>query len=102
MKTQASQRQSKKLTLEAVFSSRGRAKILELLALRNELNISEIIRRTSLNHSSVARHLQILGDLGFILEKNFGRIKIYRYCSENINARALKNLILLWRDDNVV
>ena len=102
MKTQAHLSQSKKLTLEAVFSSRGRAKILELLALQNELNISEIIRRTSLNHSSVVRHLQILGDLGFIFEKNFGRIKIYRFCSENINARALKNLILLWRENSAI
>ncbi|MBN2154957.1 MAG: winged helix-turn-helix transcriptional regulator [Candidatus Lokiarchaeota archaeon] len=87
-----------KLTLEQVFSSRGRAKILELLAKKTELNISEIVKRTSLNHSSASRHLHSLSKLGFIQEKKYGRIKIYRYCSENINARALKNLIALWSE----
>ena len=87
---------SKTLTLELVFSSRGRAKILDLLVKNSEMNISEIIRRTSLNHSSAVRHLKSLGDLGFIQEKIFGRIKIYRFRSEDINARALKNLINLW------
>ena len=102
MNTQVSKDSTKILSLDQVFSSRGRAKILELLALHNELNISEIIRRTSLNHSSVVRHLQYLGDIGFIVEKNFGRIKIYRYRSENINARALKNLIHLWRENTEI
>jgi len=87
---------TKKLTLDLVFCSVGRAKILELLANNKEMNISEIIRRTSLNHSSATRHLQSLTNLGFIQEKNFGRIKIYRFRSEEINARALKNLIDLW------
>ena len=90
---------SKKLSLEVVFSSRGRAKMLELLAKNIEMNISEIIRRTALNHSSATRHLKSLEDLGFIQEKKFGRIKIYRFRSEDINARALKNLIKLWGEE---
>jgi DNA-binding transcriptional ArsR family regulator len=87
------------LSLDVVFSSRGRAKILDLLAKHDEMNISEIIRRTSLNHSSVKHHLKALEDLGFVQEKVFGRIKIYRFRTEDINARALKNLILLWSGD---
>ena len=85
-----------KLSLDNVFSSKGRAKILELLAQNNEMNISEIIRRTCLNHSSATLHLKALEELGFIQEKIFGRIKIYRYRIEDVNARALKNLVLLW------
>ena len=96
MNTDDQTNKSKTLSLELVFSSRGRAKILDLLVKNNEMNISEIIRRTSLNHSSATRHLKSLGDLGFIQEKIFGRIKIYRFRSEDINARALKNLINLW------
>ncbi len=91
-----SKKSSKTLSLEQVFSSRGRAKILALLAKKTEMNISEIIRRTALNHSSVTQHLENLGALGLIQEKKFGRIKIYRFRNENINARALKNLIDLW------
>ncbi|TFG19358.1 MAG: ArsR family transcriptional regulator [Promethearchaeota archaeon] len=96
MKSKNIAKVSKKISLEEVFSSRGRAKILEVLAKNNEMNISEIIKRTSLNHSSAKCHLKSLEDLGFIQEKIFGRIKIYRFRTEEINARALKNLINLW------
>ena len=96
MKSKNIPKVSKKISLEEVFSSRGRAKILEVLAKNNEMNISEIIKRTSLNHSSATCHLKSLEALGFIQEKIFGRIKIYRFRTEEINARALKNLISLW------
>jgi DNA-binding transcriptional ArsR family regulator len=96
MRTSESSSFKNTLSLDDVFSSRGRAKILDLLARHGEMNISEIIKRTSLNHSSTRAHLKSLEELGFIQEKIFGRIKIYRFRVEDVNARALKNLILLW------
>lgn len=85
-----------KLTLTNIFSSKARAKILEVLALENELNISEIIKITSLNHSCVENHLEFFKNMNFVEEKRFGRIRIYRFKDENINAHGLKNLINLW------
>lgn len=84
------------LHLDQVFSSKGKAKILELLAINNELNITEIVKRSSLNHSNVVQHLNFLKKINFIQEKKFGRVRIFRFKIENIKARALKKLIELW------
>ena len=86
------------LHLDYVFSSKGKAKILELLAINNELNITEIVKRSFLNHSNVVKHLNFLKKINFIQEKKFGRVRIFRFKIENIKARALKKLIELWRN----
>lgn len=81
---------------EDIFSSKGRCKIIKLLVVHNELNISKIVRETGLNHQCVEKHLKILIAAGLLQEKNFGRIRIFRYKSENLLAKALKKLILFW------
>jgi predicted transcriptional regulator len=82
--------------IEDVLSSKGRIKILKELAIASELNISELCRRVGLNHSSTKMHLKVLIKSGLIEEKTFGRIKIYRYRTEDLRARSLKNLIDIW------
>lgn len=85
-----------RIPIEDLFSSRGRIKVLRELAESNELNISEICKRVSLNHSTTKSHLRVLVDSGLIEEKTFGRIKIYRYRIEDLRARSLKNFLELW------
>ncbi len=85
-----------KIAIEELFSSRGRIKVVKELADAIELNISELCRRIGLNHSSTKSHLLTLMEAGLVEEKTFGRIKIYRYCAEDLRARALKNLLDLW------
>jgi DNA-binding transcriptional ArsR family regulator len=85
-----------RIPIEELFTSRGRIKILKELASSNELNISELCRRVSLNHSSTKSHLEVLIDSGLVEEKMFGRIKIYRYRIEDLRARSLRNLFDLW------
>ena len=72
--------------IEDLLGSKARIKILKVLALNDELNISLIISKTKLNHSNVIKHLNFLKSFNLIQEKKFGRIKIYRYKSENIKA----------------
>ena len=91
---------SKNVNIEDIFSSRGRTKIIKLLALRGELNISKIVELTRLNHFSVKSHLFFFRDIDFVQEKKFGRIKIYRFKNENLKAKALENLIKFWESDN--
>ena len=86
--------------IEDIFSSRGRTKIIKLLALRDELNISKIVELSRLNHLSVKTHLIFFKEIGFVQEKKFGRIRIYRFKTENLKAKALKNLIEFWEYDN--
>ncbi len=89
-------RDDRPIPVELLFSSRGRIKIIRLLAECGELNISEIARRTQLNHSTTRRHLQFLERARIVQEKTFGRIRIYRYKVENLRALALRRFIELW------
>jgi predicted transcriptional regulator len=87
---------SQSVPVDLLFSSRGRIKIIRLLVECGELNISEIARRTRLNHGTTRKHLQFLERAKIVQEKAFGRIKIYRYKVENLRALALKRFIELW------
>ena len=90
---------SKKYLIEELLGSKARLKILKTLALNEELNISLIISKTKLNHANVLKHLNFLKSFNLIQEKKFGRIRIYRYKTENIKARSLKNFIEIWESD---
>lgn len=85
--------------IENLLGSRARIKILKVLALNQELSISQIIKITKLNHASVKSHLGCLKSYNLIQEKIFGRIKIYRYKFENIRAKSLKTFIQIWEGD---
>ena len=85
---------------EKLFGSKARSKILKLLALNLEQSISQIIKDTSLNHSCVRKHLNYLKSLNLVQEKNFGRIKIFRYKIENIKAKSLKAFIEIWEEQS--
>jgi len=90
---------SKKYIIEDLLGSKARIKILKTLVLNDELNISLIISKTKLNHSNVLKHLNLLKSFNLIQEKKFGRIKIYRYKTENLKAKILKNFIEIWEKD---
>lgn len=83
-------------SIEEIFSSKGRIKVLMILAKEGELNISEIAKRANLNHGTCSNHLKELTNFNIVQEKVFGRIRIYRFRIENIKVRALKNLFDLW------
>ena len=85
--------------IEDLLGSKARIKILKMLALQNELNISLIIAKTNLNHTIVLKHLNFLKQSNLVQEKKFGRIKIYRYKNENVKARYLKRFIEIWEGD---
>jgi len=85
--------------IENLLGSRAKIKILKTLAANSELSITQIIRNTKLNHSSVKFHLNHLKLLNLVQEKNFGRIKIFRYKNENLKAKSLKKFIEIWEGE---
>ena len=85
--------------IENLLGSRARVRILKLLAKNKELSISQIIRNTKLNHTSVKNHLTYLKSNNLVQEKIFGRIKIYRYKFENIRAKSLSKFIEIWEGE---
>ncbi len=84
------------MSIETVFSSKGRVKILRILVEIGELNISEIARRAKLNYTTTNQHLQVLETSGIVRHKNFGRIRIFRFNNENPRAKSIKELIEEW------
>jgi len=86
------------VAIEDVFSSKGRVKILRILAEIGELNISEIARRAGLNYTTTNQHLLLLESNKLVCHKTFGRIRIFRYNDENPKARMIKRLVELWEE----
>ena len=84
------------MAIEEVFSSKGRVKILRILAEIGELNISEIARRAGLNYTTTNQHLQVLENFNLVRHKTFGRIRIFRFNAENPRAKMIKKLIEFW------
>lgn len=80
------------MSLEDILSSKGRIKVLRVLAEKGELNISDITRRANLNHATTSSHLRSLCELGIVEEKRFGRIRIFRLKREDPRAWAIQTL----------
>ncbi len=81
------------IIFENLFGSKARSKIIKILAIDGELNISQIISRSGVNHSSAEIHLEYLERSNLVEEKVFGKIRIFRFKEENIKARSIQNLI---------
>ncbi len=81
--------------IEEVFSSKGKIKILKILTLYDELNISEIVRKAQLNHATVTQHLNYFKSIGIVDKKIFGRIKIFQL-TDDIKVRVIRELIEFW------
>jgi DNA-binding IclR family transcriptional regulator len=85
--------------IEDVFSSKGRMKILKVLADVGQLNVSEIARRSGLNYATTNQHLQVLQSHGLVKHKKFGRVRIFRLNEENHAARMIRELIEFWEQN---
>ncbi len=86
------------MSIEDVFSSRGRIKILKTLSEIGELNVSEIARRVGLNYTTTKKHLEILEKFGLVRHKKYGRIHIFQFNEENHRAKIVRKLIELWNE----
>jgi DNA-binding transcriptional ArsR family regulator len=71
--------------VEEILGSRGRIRVLQVLTMSGELNISEVSRRTGLNYTSVERHLMKLKELGLLKEKRYGKIRIFQIEFRSLN-----------------
>jgi len=82
--------------VEDVFSSYGRAKVISVIMASDELNISEITRRSGISHSSVELHLDFLVREGLVTEKRFNRIRIFRVNRSSPRASLLQRFLADW------
>jgi len=88
------------MDVEDVFSSKLRMKVLKILILMGELNVTEIARRLSANYKTTDRHMRVLEGEGIVKHKMFGRIRLYRLNELSPKTRAVRNLIEVWEQAN--
>lgn len=86
------------MKIEDVFSSRGRVRILRILAEIGELNISALARRARLNYGTASEHLQVLEEAGLVRHKSFGRIRIFRFNDGDARAGLIRRLVEAWEE----
>ena len=85
------------LEVEQLFSSPGRVRVMSVMVESNELNISEIARRSGISHSAVSLHLEFLVKSGLLTEKRFNRIRIFRVNHSNPYTAVLQTFLADWR-----
>ena len=68
-------------SVEEIFGSKGRIRVLSVLVERGELMISEVARSTGLNHDNAENQLEKLKEMGLLREKRFGPIRSSRFLS---------------------
>jgi DNA-binding transcriptional ArsR family regulator len=88
------------MEIEEVFSSKPRMKILKLLARLGTLNVSDIAKRIGLNYSATNNHLRLLEAEGILVQRVYGRIRMYRYNDTSAKAKAVQGLIETWEQAN--
>jgi DNA-binding transcriptional ArsR family regulator len=76
--------------LEDVFGSKGRIRVLRALVEEGEMNISQLARRTGLNHTAVDGHCERLRELGLVREKRYGKIRILEVDFHEFKVRLKK------------
>ncbi len=86
------------MPIEDILSSKGRVKILRILAEIGELNISEIARRAGLNYATTHSHLQVLESSGLVGHKKFGRIQIFYFNDKDPRAETIRKIIDQWKE----
>jgi DNA-binding transcriptional ArsR family regulator len=87
--------------LEDAFGSKGRVRVLRVLVEEGEMHISQLSRRTGLNHSSVDNHCHKLKELGLIREKRYGKIRILEPDFNELEIRLKKGHGLELTSDNM-
>ncbi|MEM1556981.1 MAG: ArsR family transcriptional regulator [Thermoproteota archaeon] len=78
---------------EEISHSVSVSRIFWRLFRNGEMNISQIIRQTGLNHKIVKKSLAVMIDKGFVREKSFGRVRIYFLNKDNPNIRMLLSIL---------
>ncbi len=84
---------SSDVSIEDIFSSRGRVKVLKTILQLGEVNVTQIIKLTRLNYKVVKKHIEYLKKLGLIEEIVIGRVKLYRPNWLNPRVRYIDDLM---------
>lgn len=83
-------------SIERIFSSPGRVRLLMGLLDKGEINITQL-SKLGLNYTSVAKHVRALEAEGLLYEKRFGRIRIVCLNEEDARVPLLRKFVREWK-----
>jgi DNA-binding transcriptional ArsR family regulator len=83
--------------LEDVFSSKVRIKIFKLLMDLGQFNASKIAEILGINYETAAQHLEILENETILIQRKYGRRRLYRLNENSPKARAIIRVIEEWK-----
>ncbi len=86
-----------KISLEEVFSTKARVRIIKLLISEGEMNITQLTRKTCLNHKIVSSNIKVLSEKGIISTEKIGRIRTCKINKSNPRAKLLAKFISEWQ-----
>jgi len=89
------------IEIEDIISSRGMIKILKILSKYEEMNITQISKKTMLNYETTLSHLKKLIEMGIVKEKRFGKIRIFKINKKNRIALKIIELIKEWEMEKI-
>jgi len=85
--------------IERSLSSRGRIRLLYLLAKHEMLNITSLAKEAHLSFEVTRRHLGNLLELGIVEEHRLGRIRIFRLNKRHPMTRKILALFSLKEEE---
>ncbi len=65
------------MTIEVLFESKGRFRVVRYLLEHGQANISRIVRGTRLPHRLVEKHLEALVEAGIVRERRIGKLRVF-------------------------
>lgn len=66
-----------------ILGSKGKIKIIYVLAKSGQLNITRIVKDTGLHHRLVEQHLEELKSIGLVEEQRIGRLRLFNLRYDN-------------------
>lgn len=77
-----------------------RLEILNLLHVREELNVQQIVEATGQSHANVSKHLRLMAAAGLVARRKEGLFAYYRIADPSISGLCLLVCSRLQRREN--
>jgi len=88
------------MSIEVLFESKGRFRVVRFLLEVGEANITRIVKETGLPHRLVEKHLEALREAGIVRERKYERMRIFEVDLSDsrilATRRLLKELEEIW------
>ncbi|MEL9929380.1 MAG: winged helix-turn-helix domain-containing protein [Sulfolobales archaeon] len=86
-------------SLDHIFRSPGRYRVLRYLLIKGGSNITRISRELNMPHTLVRRYLEEMKEIGVVEEVRLGRSRYFMPVWSDVRVRLIKELIDTERGD---